>query len=158
KPPGPAARLRRSTAAEHRPMSTPTGAALRAAVRSLPLAALLFAAAAHAQYKIVGPDGRVTYTDRPPASVPAERVVPMSRSGAEEASADAALPLELRQVASRYPVTLYTAVNCAPCDTGRQLLSQRGIPYAERTVSTTEDTQALERLSGGREVPVLTIG
>ncbi len=139
-------------------MSTQTGAALRAAVRRLPLAALLFAAAAQAQYKIVGPDGKVTYTDRPPASVPAERVVPMSRGAADESSSNAALPLELRQVASRYPVTLYTAANCAPCDTGRQLLQQRGIPYAERTASTTEDTQALERLSGGREVPVLTIG
>lgn len=138
-------------------MSTPTGATLRAAVRRLPLAALLLAAAAQAQYKIVGPDGRITYTDRPPPAAQGERVVPLSRIG-EEPSGSAALPLELRQVAARYPVTLYTAADCAPCDTGRQLLRERGIPYAERTASTAEDSLALERLSGGREVPVLTIG
>ncbi len=135
-------------------MTTPIGAA----VRALPLAALLFAAAAQAQYKIVGPDGRVTYTDRPPAAAQGERVAPMGRVAAEASGSSAALPLELRQAASRYPVTLYTAANCVPCDTGRQLLNQRGIPFAERVASTVEDSQALERLSGGREVPVLTIG
>jgi glutaredoxin len=68
------------------------------------------------------------------------------------------LPLELRQLAARFPVTLYTAADCAPCDAGRQLLQRRGVPYSERTVASDDDAAALERLVGGRSVPALTIG
>jgi glutaredoxin len=61
-------------------------------------------------------------------------------------------------VANRYPVTLYTGANCAPCTTGRQMLQQRGVPFVERTIATEEDLAALDRLSGGRTIPALTVG
>jgi glutaredoxin len=64
----------------------------------------------------------------------------------------------VRQLAQRYPVTLYTAPNCAPCDAGRQMLQQRGIPYAERGILNEEDAAALRRLTAGRTVPSLTVG
>jgi glutaredoxin len=115
-------------------------------------------APASAQYKVVAPDGSVTYTDRPPAQANL-RVTPMGRNAAPPAAgAEVGLPVELRQVVARYPVTLYTTADCAPCDSGRRLLQQRGIPYAERSVGTDEDGQALERLVGGRTVPALTVG
>ncbi|CAN5706931.1 hypothetical protein BH11PSE8_BH11PSE8_03610 [soil metagenome] len=122
------------------------------------LIGLLLAAAlpALAQYKVVGPDGKVTYTDRPPITTDA-KITSLKGGGAP--LADVALPLELRQPASRYPVTLYTMTGaCEPCDAARNLLRQRGIPYAERQVLGPEDNEALERLSGGRDVPTLTIG
>ena len=120
------------------------------------LAALCGAAAA--QYKVVGPDGKVTYTDRAPA-VPEGRVIPLGARATTAPSAQADLPFDLRQIAARYPVTLYASANaCEPCESARALLRQRGIPYAERQVVTTEDSDALERLSGGRDVPTLTIG
>ena len=72
--------------------------------------------------------------------------------------ADVALPFELRQVVARYPVTLYAGDNCQPCDSGRQLLQQRGVPYTERRIAGDEDQQALERLVGGRSIPALTVG
>jgi glutaredoxin len=112
---------------------------------------------AAAQYKVVAPDGSVTYTDRPPLAANV-RVIPMGRSGAAQPSPEAVLPLELRQLAARFPVTLYTAADCAPCDAGRQLLQRRGVPYSERTVASDDDAAALERLVGGRSVPALTIG
>src|SRR5574337_628491 len=133
-------------------------------MRSWLLAAvLLTAAAAWAQYKVVAPDGRVTYTDRP-GDVPAgAKVIPLARSGTPaepEAGPSplAGLPFELRQIAQRFPVTLYTSPDCAPCDRGRQLLRQRGIPYVERRVQTDDDQAALERLVGARTVPVLAVG
>jgi len=55
-------------------------------------------------------------------------------------------------------VTLYTSADCAPCDTGRQWLLQRGVPYSEKRVTTQDDEQALVRLVGGRSVPSLTVG
>ena len=55
---------------------------------------------------------------------------------------------ELRQVATRYPVVLYTGDNCAPCNSGRNLLNARGVPYTEKTVTTNEDAEALKRMAG----------
>jgi Domain of unknown function (DUF4124) len=96
---------------------------------------LLFACAlaslaglASAQYKVTAPDGRVTYTDRPPVT-DTGKVVSMGRRGnaAPEAADDTAgLPFELRQVATRYPVTLYTATNCLPCERAREQQMPRG--------------------------------
>jgi glutaredoxin len=120
-------------------------------------ALLLAAGAASAQglYRNVDANGRVTYTDRPPAANASP--APVGRSGAG-AGASAQLPFELRQIVQRYPVTLYTGDDCAPCATGRQLLQTRGIPFDERTVKSSEDIAALERLSGRNGLPLLTIG
>jgi glutaredoxin len=138
---------------------------IASARRHLPatvVAALLAAtlsAPAWALYKVVNPDGTVTYTDRPPASGNA-RITPLGRPGvaAPTGAGDPALPAELRQPVLRYPVVLYTTADCTPCDTGRQFLQRRGIPYAERRASTDEDSLALERIVGGRTVPALMVG
>jgi glutaredoxin len=126
---------------------------------TLGLAAAL-PAAAQGVYRIVGPDGRVTFSDQPPANAPAPRGNPMAGAGAAAPTGGAAsaLPFELRQVASRYPVVLYTGNDCAPCNTGRNLLNARGIPYTEKTVTTPEDIEALKRLTGEPSLPLLTIG
>lgn len=124
---------------------------------TLALSLLLCALPAAALYKVVQPDGTVTYTDRPPTDSEPARVTPMNPSGTPQA-AESGLPLDLRRVAARHPVTLYTTEDCAPCDNGRKLLQQRGVPYAEKRVVTEEDAAALERLVGGRSVPALTIG
>ena len=119
----------------------------------------LATAPALAQYKVVAPDGSITYTDRPPPAAANVSVTAIGRNAPPPASGgDPSLPLELRQATSRYPVTLYTAADCPPCDSGRKLLQQRGIPYTERRVASDEDAQALERLVGSRTVPSLTIG
>lgn len=110
-----------------------------------------------ALYKVVQPDGSVTYTDRPPAASTA-RITALGKGNTASAQADVAFPADLRQAAQRYPVVLYTSADCTPCDNGRRLLAQRGVPYTERRVVSEEDALVLERLSGGRTVPSLTIG
>ena len=124
------------------------------------LALAMIALPSHALFKVVAPDGTVTYTDRPPpASV--GRAAPQGKDApaAETAAAAlASLPLELRQTATRFPVTLYSSTDCSPCDNGRRLLQTRGVPFVERRVLTGEDAEALDRLTGGRSVPTLTIG
>ena len=121
------------------------------------LLALLAAPCATAQYKVVAPDGSVSYTDRPPIASNA-RIVNLGRPGAAVMPADIGLPADLRTIAQRHPVTLYTSADCAPCDAGRRLLQQRGVPFAEKRVTTDDDVAALDRLVGGRTVPSLTIG
>jgi glutaredoxin len=124
---------------------------------TLTAAALLLASASQAQFKVIGADGKVTYSDREPG--PAEGKVTALGARAPVQAPEPELPFELRQVAARYPVTLYTLSGaCEPCILGRTLLRQRGIPYVERQVVSPEDSEALERLSGAREAPTLAVG
>ena len=135
------------------------------AVKLLSLNALIFMAGsmlaplAQAQqvYRIVGPDGKVTFSDQPPPAASTAKVSAAKGSPAGGV-ASASLPFELKQVASKYPVTLYSGDNCGPCGAGRSLLTSRGIPFSEKTVTTAEDVQALQRLSGDASLPFMTIG
>lgn len=120
---------------------------------ALALAAPL--AGAQQVYRIVGPDGRITFSDTPPTD-PNARASIQGTGGA--GSSNQTLPFELRQTVSRFPVTLYAGPNCNPCEQGRGLLIARGIPFSERSVQTFEDVQALERLAGERTLPLLMIG
>ncbi len=122
------------------------------------LAAAAMPAPAQGLYKIVAPDGTVTYTDRPPPAGSA-RVQPLGRSGAPSAAVGSGqLPAGLREVAARFPVVLYTVANCAPCDRGRELLRGRGIPYEERLADPDTDRDAWLRAVGSMEAPGLTVG
>jgi len=130
-------------------------AALRRALAAT-LAGLALPAAA--LYKVVLPDGSVTYTDRPPSDA-AARVTPLGRGAVNEAATPQdSLPQELRQVAARFPVTLYSTADCPPCDAGRKLLVQRGVPFSEKLIVSDDDVVAVERMLGARTVPALTIG
>ncbi|MBT9501788.1 MAG: glutaredoxin family protein [Burkholderiaceae bacterium] len=118
---------------------------------------LLVPGLALAQYKVVAPDGRITYTDRPPTDG-GSKVTPLRAQGGAESEL-ARLPLALREPVSRYPVTLYTSNEvCLPCDSARALLRQRGIPYSEKQALSNEDKRQLEALIGALEVPALAIG
>ena len=117
---------------------------------------LLLAAGVSAQqvYRNVDKNGKVTFSDRAP-SASAEGAAPPPGIAAPAA---AGLPYELRQVAQRYPVTLYSGDECAPCGTARSLLTSRGVPFDERTVKSNDEVEALQRLSGQNGLPLLTIG
>ena len=115
------------------------------------------ASPAWAQYKVVAPDGRVTYTDRPPADANL-RVAPLGRGAPADAAAQDPLPAALRQTAARFPVTLYSSADCPPCEAGRKLLLQRGVPFTEKLILGDDDAAALQRTLGSRTVPTLTIG
>jgi glutaredoxin len=126
--------------------------------RNLSLVLLLMCtASAHAQqlYKWIGPDGKVTYSDIPPP--PAAKQV--EKKGVSFGSTAASiLPFELAETARNHPVTLYTSAQCAPCNAGRELLTSRGIPFAEKTVTTNEDIAQLRQAGGDSQLPLLVIG
>lgn len=131
----------------------------------LALAAVLctlgWTSTAHSQtvYRIVGPDGKVSFSDRAPSPDAAPTAAARPGSAPQASSGTtAALPYALRQIATRFPVTLYTGSDCAPCVSARNMLIGRGIPFTERTVASNEDLTALERLSGGTSLPFGTIG
>lgn len=132
-----------------------------ASVRSAALAALfagtaLAAGLAQAQvYRIVGPDGKVTFSDRPPADGKAAPAPSLPVAGGPATSN---LPSELRKAVGQYPVTIYSGGGCTPCGQARDLLVRRGVPYTEKTITTEQDVAALKRLSGDSSLPFATIG
>lgn len=134
----------------------------RVGLAALAAVAALSGGATGAQqvFRIVGPDGRITFADKPPVDsqgrASAAPTVAMPSGGSSSSSV--ALPFELRSVTNRYPVTLYTGQDCGPCVAARGFLTTRGIPFSERTVSSEEDIEALKRLAGAARLPFLTIG
>ena len=125
----------------------------------LPLAAALAAALAAGpavgQYKWIGPDGKVNYGDQPPPEATEARPVATAPLGGGGAS----LPWSLQQAVAKYPVTLYTGAECAPCDTARKHLQARGIPYAEKQLSKPADVEAFKALGFAEpSLPAITVG
>ena len=109
-------------------------------------------------YRIVGSDGRVTFSDKPPLEESQVKSVVGATAAGKAPGNATGLPYELQQVASKYPVTFYVSNDCSPCASARVMLVSRGVPFAEKTVSSNEDVQALQRISGETSLPFLTIG
>lgn len=130
--------------------------ALRLGMRALMGLALAAAAAspAWAVYKVVGPNGQVTFTDVPPAGATA---TPLSGLGDTPAQAPEQLPRHLRELQSNAPVVIYTTPNCSACEDGLHMLQQRGIPYARKTITSPRDAQAFKALDPGLRVPLLSV-
>lgn len=125
-------------------------------------AALLvgLAPAVLAQYKVIGPDGSVTYTDRPSSAAQGGQVSGMraGRAVATPAAPATPLPYELQQAVAKFPVVFYTTAECSLCDTARRMLRQRGIPLTERQAQHPDDLLLVERQTGGRSLPALMVG
>lgn len=121
----------------------------------LMLTMLVWSVGAQAQlYKWVGPDGKVNYTDTPPPASVKQVEKKAAQSGG---SAYTGLPYELAELAKSHPVTLFSGPQCSPCDSGRQLLNARGIPFTEKTVASNEDIEQLKK-AGGDSLPLVLIG
>lgn len=116
---------------------------------------LTLAAGAQAQlYKSTGPDGKVTYSDIPPA----KGNVTQQKTGAGISDVNDGLPYEVAQAVKNSPVTLYSSEKCIPCDDGRKMLNERGIPFSEKTIKSNEDIAALRKVTSENQLPILTVG
>ncbi len=111
------------------------------------------AVGALAQYKIVGPDGKVTYTDKPPTP---QDIRPATGSPAP--ASNGGLPYETRTAMGKYPVTIYTTKDCSACDHARQALRQRGVPFTEYSVVTSDDFAAFRQRYSDTSMPTIVIG
>ena len=108
-------------------------------------------------YRWVDKDGRVHYTDTPPAPAVSRSVEKIStQSGA---SSSQPLGFALQQAMKVNPVKLYTFSGCsAACTDAKALLEKRGVPYTEISVDSIDKREELKRVSGGNNVPVLVVG
>jgi glutaredoxin len=101
-------------------------------------------------YKSVDKNGRVTYSEVPPLPGSGDKLT-------GESAANPPLPYTLQQVVSRYPVTIYTTPDCGACISAKLMLTQRGVPFTERTVSNNDDFEAFKRISAENSFPLATI-
>lgn len=120
------------------------------------LALFALAGSASAQYKWIDTGGGVNYSDRPPAG----DTTVVKRPGLAAVNlGDPSLPYPLRMAAVRYPVVLYTTNDCAPCRMAREFLSKRGIPFAEKLVSSDADYEAYKGLGlFDNQFPSISVG
>ena len=136
-----------------------TATARSARLARLATAALLLggvAVGAMAQtYKVVGPDGKVTFTDKPPT---ASQIKAPTNGAAATAPGVAGVPFETRQAMGKYPVTIYTTKNCSACDNARQALRQRGVPFSEYTINDDFDLSAYRSRFNATTFPSISVG
>ncbi len=115
-------------------------------------------ASAQTVYRIVGPDGRVTFSDRAPTSDTPSQSVSTGAVTEPTGTRLSDLPLEVKQAATKYPLTFYTSKDCGACDTARRYLLTRGVPFTEKTVTSNEEIQALRKLNPDGTIPFATLG
>lgn len=107
-------------------------------------------------YRWIDKDGKVVYSDSAPP--PNAKNAELRRLGTNAVDVDK-VPFATRDAAKKNPVTLY-ANNCGePCDNARQFLSKRGVPFVTKNPEASQaDADALKKLIGALEVPVLVLG
>lgn len=106
-------------------------------------------------YKVVQPDGRVIYTDRPPQSAQGGRVTeiqaPMAPTPPIAAKPGNPGGQEFARPAT---LTMYSSAGCGHCIRAKAYLNSRGIPFREVDVDRdSAGRQEFIRL-GGRGVPL----
>jgi glutaredoxin len=99
----------------------------------------------------------VHVTDTPPPAS-AKNVRKRALDTAPAAESGAAQPYAVQLAAKNYPVTLYTAPDCAPCSEARVLLNQRGVPFREVSVVGEQESAQLRNAVGSLSVPSLVVG
>jgi len=124
--------------------------------RTALLAALLAAQSAAAQqYRWVDESGRVHYTDTPPPATAKDVQKKRMRGNAVGAQGS----YSLAEAMKKSPVTLYSHPDCKDlCQTARDVLNKRGVPFTEISATDADKIQELRRVSGGERVPVLVVG
>ena len=116
------------------------------------------AAAQSNVYRWVDKDGKVHYSDTPPGA--REEPSPRSACGGGWRNRPQ-LPYATQVAMKKSPVTLYSGADCGePCKQGARACSPSAAsPSASATRrATPTDAEALKKLIGGLEVPVLTVG
>lgn len=115
---------------------------------------------AQTTYRWVGKDGQVHYSDQPPAPKDAKELQQkkLKVGNVIETSGPS---YDTKKAAKDFPLTLYTSNNCKEnCQQARDLLNQRGVPFKEKIIQTTEDATEFKTATGIADlaVPVLQAG
>lgn len=120
-------------------------------MRAFFLACALFLAALSASaqmYKVVGADGKVTYTDRPVAASGKVAAVQGAVSVGDAPGGGA----------MRKRVVMYTTAWCPACKAARNHMNSQGIAFTEYDVEKDANRRKEYQSLGGRGVPLIVVG
>jgi len=107
-------------------------------------------------YRWVDKDGKVQYSDTPP---PADARNSQQKRLGSGTTVDEQVPYAVQVAIQKNPVSVYVTGCGDPCSGARALLAKRGIPYTEHDPENNRaDAEALKKLVGGLQVPVLVVG
>jgi glutaredoxin len=125
---------------------------------ALCLLMLASAVSAQSMYRWVDKEGKVHYTDQPPAKAEATL---LEKKQSVLLGVDQTATYTLRKATADYPVTLFTDKDCDPCKDARNHLTRRGVPFTEKNIYNNDVLQAeLKALSGSDKMtlPLVQIG
>ncbi len=140
----------------------PCSGAILAIAAAILLAALP-PASAQTMYKSVTADGRIVYSDRPPAGGKVLKTLTPDNtpSSALPVSAEEQL-LRLKALRPTAPaasgVVLYSAAWCGYCTKAKAYLGAKGIAYREIDIDTPDGLASFAQAGGGKGVPLLLAG
>lgn len=130
------------------------------------------AAAAQAQplYKVVGPDGKITYTDQPPADpktattmqIQSAPSTPLPESVLKY-QAELQKSMQNRLAAAKTqdssgPPTLFSAAWCGYCTKAKAYLAAKRISFREVDIDTEDGARAYVEAGGKKGIPLLVAG
>ncbi len=108
---------------------------------------------AQSLYKSIGPNGKVIYSNHPPAGAHIEKKLefddlPSSQVHPQSESTDSVdLPTD--------DVVLYAAAWCGYCRKAKAYLASKGINYKEIDIDTGYGSKAFARVGNGQGIPLL---
>jgi glutaredoxin len=131
-------------------------------------------ASAETIYKIVGADGKITYSSAAPPTGHKSTALRMDVA-APEASGASNASIERKQEAQAKQQkpsdtrvaelekskavfgrpTFFFGKSCRDCDAARSFMDERGIVYRDIDVDTVDGRRARNEVGGGREIPLL---
>ena len=113
-------------------------------------------------YKSVGPDGRIVYSDRPPADGKLEKTITYYEQPSSGLSPQVLAYLEqlkgrtsASKAASGNGTVLYMAKWCGYCRQAKAFLASKNIPYQEFDIDTKDGLAAYATAGGGKGIPLL---
>ena len=120
-------------------------------------------------YKSVGPDGKVSYTDRPPSTGHVEKTLKFENLPASNIPAPSLSYVEqLRRLRANIAATapapeagtliLFSAKWCTYCKLAKNYLTSKAIAYQEMDIDTTNGMAAFAQAGASKAIPLLVLG
>jgi glutaredoxin len=115
-------------------------------------------------YKSVGPDGKITYSQKPPTGNKVEKTLTFANLPSTplpdsvmryQDELQKGLKKRLSAPDRRDMPVLFTAVWCGYCKQAKAYLAQNAISYREYDIETPDGARAFAEAGAGRGIPVL---
>lgn len=137
------------------------------------LCVVALCAAAHAEtlYKVIGPDGKITYTDRPPEDGKSKATTMQIQSAPSTPLPDSVLKYQAelqksmqnrlaaaKEMGSMGTPVLFSAAWCGYCTKAKSYLAAKKIGYREVDIDTEDGAKAYFEAGGKKGIPLLVAG